>query len=438
MATINNRTSTGHFRTARAISLLWLGSLAGAGCAFLVQILLARRLHAAEFGAFAAALNTVTLVAPLASFGLGALWLRIFGEEGWGGIRWLRGSLRYIVGSTVFVLAALALWAFYGPHDATTRGLLILLSVFLLSQVAIELVSSRLQLEARYFALALWQFLPHFLRLIALAALAFLLTRHISLEGVALTYAGVSLVVFGIGTLSLWQMYHIHFSLHGHGAKPEVIPPGPAPGMRRILAEAWPFGTAGVFHLIYFQSNIILLKYIQGDEAAGIYNVAFVIMSAVYLLPSVIYQKFLLPKIHIWANHHRERFVEAYKKGRIFMLLAGIVTMAFVGLLSPFIISILFGQKYEEAHVILSILSIAIPIRFVASSVGSLLVSGRNMANKSYIMGTVALFNLGANALLIPAYGLYGAAISTIFCELVLLILYYAYSRKYVDLRTGV
>ncbi|MGV7121199.1 oligosaccharide flippase family protein [Sphingopyxis sp. 550A] len=437
MATTNNRISAGHLRAASAVSLLWFGSLAGAGCAFLVQVLLARRLDAAEFGAFAAALNTVTLIAPLASFGLGALWLRIFGEEGWGGMRWLRGSLRYIVGSTALVLAGLALWAFYGPHDATMRGLLVLLSAFLLSQIAVELVSSRLQLEARYLALALWQFLPHLLRLIALAAFAFLLTRHISLEQAALAYAGVSLIVVAIGAYYLWQMYHAHFSLHGHGPKPETMPAGPAPSLRRIFAEAWPFGAAGVFHLIYFQSNIILLKYIRGDEAAGVYNVAFVVMSAVYLFPSVIYQKFLLPKIHIWANHNQERFVEAYKKGRAFMLLTGIAAMIFVSILSPFIISTLFGQKYEDAHVILSILSIAIPIRFVATSVGSLLVSGRNMANKSYIMGTVALLNLGANILLIPRYGLYGAAISTILCELVLLVLYYTYSRKYVDLRTS-
>src|SRR3546814_4121430 len=82
--------------------------------------------------------------------------------------------------------------------------------------------------------------------------------------------------------------------------------------------------------------------------------------------------------------------------------------MLFVGLLSPVIISILFGKKYAEAHAILSILAIGIPIRFIATSVGSLLVSGRNMRNKSYIMGVVAVINLGSNALLIPVYGLYG------------------------------
>src|SRR3546814_10537255 len=134
MATVNEKISSSHFRTAGAVSILWLGSLAGAGCAFLVQLLLARQLTAAEFGTFAATLNMVTLVSPLASFGLGALWLRIFGEEGWGGMRWLRGSLRYIIWSTTIVLTGLIIWACYGPHNTTTRELLNLLSIFLLSQ----------------------------------------------------------------------------------------------------------------------------------------------------------------------------------------------------------------------------------------------------------------------------------------------------------------
>src|SRR3546814_14973579 len=71
-------------------------------------------------------------------------------------------------------------------------------------------------LEARYYALALWQFMPHFLRFVTLAALTFLLTRYISLEQVAFTYAGASLVVVGVGILYLWQMYHAHFNLSGH------------------------------------------------------------------------------------------------------------------------------------------------------------------------------------------------------------------------------
>src|SRR3546814_2985374 len=74
--------------------------------------------------------------------------------------------------------------------------------------------------------------MPHFLRFVTLAALTFLLTRYISLEQVAFTYAGASLVVVGVGILYLWQMYHAHFNLSGHGEKPEFIKAGIQPSMR--------------------------------------------------------------------------------------------------------------------------------------------------------------------------------------------------------------
>ena len=145
----------GRKQAIKAISLLWLGSILGAGCAFLTQMLLARELGPDAFGVFAAALAMVVLVTPLASFGIGAFWLKAFGQEGWAAVRWLRESLKYTLITTLLVLSALFTWAMFGPHDETTRNLLMVLSVYLLGQVAVELVSAKLQLEERYLALAL-------------------------------------------------------------------------------------------------------------------------------------------------------------------------------------------------------------------------------------------------------------------------------------------
>ncbi|MBW6519414.1 MAG: oligosaccharide flippase family protein [Desulfoarculaceae bacterium] len=76
----------------------------GAGCAFLTQVLLARELGPAAFGAFAAALAMVVLVAPLAGFGVAGFWLKAFGQEGWQAVRWLRASLKYTLLNTLLVL----------------------------------------------------------------------------------------------------------------------------------------------------------------------------------------------------------------------------------------------------------------------------------------------------------------------------------------------
>jgi O-antigen/teichoic acid export membrane protein len=415
-----------------AISLLWLGSLAGSGCAFLTQILLARNLAPAGLGAFAAALNIVTLVAPLASFGLGGFWLRTFGQEGWQAERWLRPSLRYAIVTTATVMAGLMLWAFFGPHDERTRWLLVILSCHLLGFVAVELVSSKLQLEARYRSLALWQFFPHFVRLALIATLALAMARLLRLQDVVIVYALTAGAVSGLGIRYLWQMRQGRLQLHGHGQRPDSAGWPPPPTATQVMAEAWPFGMAGLFHLIYYQIDIVLLKYLQGDDAAGVYNVAFVVMGAVYLLPSVVYQKFLLPKIHRWANHDRSRFVQVYRTGSLGMLGIGLAAMALIWTSAPLLVNLLFGPDYTAAAAALQILAFAIPMRFVSTAVGSTLTTQDHMKTKVKLMGCVAIINISLNLFLIPRYGILGSASATVFSEAVLLILYYAGSRKYV------
>lgn len=420
-------------QAVKTISLLWLGSILGAGCAFLTQMLLARELGPAAFGVFAAALAMVALVTPLASFGVGGFWLKAFGQEGWQAVRWLRGSLKYTLLTTFLVLAALFCWAMFGPHDATTRGLLMVLSVYLLGQVAVELVSAKLQLEERYLALALWQFLPHLLRLLLVAMLALVLIKWMTLNNVAYVYAMISVSVFGLGAFFMWRMYCGQLALKGHGeADRSASPSTSLSSMKQVAAQSWPFGLAGVFYLIYFQSDIILLKYMVGDEAAGIYNVAFVIMVAVYMLPSVIYQKFLLPKIHRWAIHDRERFYQAYRTGSWVMLILGLLAMLTIWLLAPWGLPILFGIHYQESVLILMILGLGAPARFLTASVGAMLSTQNHVINKIYIMALAALVNVILNIIYIPVYGVIGAALTTVITEILLGFMMQTYARKYL------
>lgn len=397
----------------------------GAGCAFLTQVLLARELGPATFGIFVATLAMVVQVAPLASFGVGGFWLKAFGQEGWQAVRWLRGSLKYAMLTTLLVLAVLFCWAIFGPHDTTTRVLLMVLSVYLLGQVSVELVSAKLQLEERYLALALWQFLPHLLRLLSVALLALVLVKWMALNNVAYIYSIISIGVFWLGAFFMWRMYSGQLALKGHGeANGSANPPISLFSMKQVAAQSWPFGLAGVFYLIYFQSDIIFLKYMKGDEAAGVYSVACVVMVAVYMLPSVIYQRFLLPKIHRWANHDRERFYQVYRTGNWVMLILGLFAMLAIWLLAPFGVELLFGDGYMGAVLPLSILALAAPVRFVATSVGATLVTQEHMRKKVLYMAATAMVNIILNVNLIPNYGMSGAAIATVVSEIVLLFLY--------------
>jgi len=155
-------------------------------------------------------------------------------------------------------------------------------------------------------------------------------------------------------------------------------------------------------------------------------------MAAVYLFPSVIYQKYLLPKIHRWANHDLPTLHRVYLKGNRLMAVIGLMAMAVVMMLGPYAIPLLFGAAFAPSAAPLLILAFAIPVRFVATSVGAMLVTQDNMRRKVRYMGAVAVINVILNLLLIPYYGVTGAAIATVLSEMLLLLIYWFSVRNFV------
>jgi len=416
-------------RALKVISLLWIGSLLGAGCAFLTQVILARQLGPTGFGVFATAFATVTMLMPLAGFGIAQYWLKAFGKEGWGARRVLSPSFQFVFFSTISVVLVLIGWSIFGPHDESLKLVLAILSTYIMGQVAVELVSSKLQLEERYVSLSLWQFLPHFIRLALVGMLVFSLTGWVSVENVAYAYAMVSIGLAMLGGFILFQMSNERLSLKGHG-KPSFDSDQLKSSVKAVISQSWPFGLAGLFHLIYFQSDIILVQYFIGVEAAGIYNVAFIIMVAVLLFPGIIYQKFLLPKMHRWAHQDSEHFYRVYRHGNVIMLMLGTIAMLLILVLAPWAVVVLFGEAYQDVVDLLMILALSIPILFVASSVGATLVTQEHMREKVKLMGVVAAVNIALNLILIPSYGTEGAAVATVVSNFILLFLYYAASKR--------
>lgn len=418
-------------KAVKAVTLLWLGSLFGAGLAFLTQVVVARSLGVELFGVFSSALTFVGILVPLACFGLPQFWLKVFGEEGWEGTRWLRVSLHFAMISTVCVFLAIILWALLGGNDENTKNLLLMLTAFVLGQASIELVSSKFQLEEKYFYLAVWQLLPHLMRFILIFVAMTILDESLYFYGIGGVYLVVGILFFALSFPHVANLVKGKIDLIGHDKQSKRLAAA-HPNLKGVVLQSFPFGVAGAFHLIYFQGAIMLLAYLVGPSEAGIYNIAFLVMSAIYLFPNVIYQKFLLPKIHRWSNQNRELLYKSYKLGSAGMLGAGILASLCTWILAPYMVPILFGAEFEQSINVLCWLSLCAPLRFMATSVGSVLVTQDHMLRKIKCMALVAVISVLMSLLLIPKLSIYGALISAITSEALLLLLYFFSARVYV------
>lgn len=415
-------------RTLNHVSLLWGSSLLSGVLVFLSQTLIARSFTVQEYGSFATAYRMISLLAPLAGFGLGACWLRVYGKEGCGAKRWIKPSLILAcctTGSSAAV--ALILGALLGLHQRL-GGLAYLLTPLLLFWAASELGRARLQLEGRYGAMAAWE--------LAFSLGCFLVAWVIRESGssVFLLSAGFSLVGLAVSVfhgLRAIQMPSAKILMAGK-TKDEEEHEALSPGILEVAREAMPFALAGLFYLLYHQIGVVMLGWMQGEEFAGIYNVALTVIAAVALLPDAVFQKYLMPKMQHWAEHDKAHFLRVYKLGNGIMLGSGLGLMLAVGFGAPKVLPLVFGNAYLESGRLLFILALTVPLRFLCVGVGCALVTGGHMARKNLYHGVAAMTNVALNLSLIPHFGVYGVAWAAVLTETILLGLFLRGVRKHV------
>jgi len=407
----------------KALSWLWMGSLLGSGSSFLIYIVVAREIGPKSFGLFSSALATANVFSLIAGFGVSQSWLKLFGKEGWGGTRWIKPSIKFVILTLILITIGLFVLAAMPFQDMVSSKLLMILTFYVYGFISVELIASKLQLEESYNYLAIWQSAPNLLRLVVIILGIYLLNVKLDVYIIATIYAAVGFSALLFATPQLYRMSRGVFKLKGHGIENRA--PKEPIGILQVFKESWPFGMASLFAFVYVQSDIIMVKYLSGDEQAGYYNIGFVILTAILVIPTILFGKFLLPKYHRWSNQDVQKFYIVYKKGNVIMLGTGLLAMFGILLMSNALIPMVFGQDYKASVPMVNILAFSIPISFLAYSVGATLVTNEHMKLKVKLMGLVAIINIVCNLLLIPIYEAKGAAIATVGSNFVLLLLYF-------------
>jgi O-antigen/teichoic acid export membrane protein len=418
-------------RSLATVSMLGAATAIGAFMAFLTQTLLARELGPASYGLFASSLVTVTMIAPLAGFGLTQFRLKVYGVEGWAAHRWLKPSLHFTVFTTLLAIGLIVAWALTGAPPNGTRFSLLVLTPVIICTLATDLVGNKLRLEERYQFMALWQLMIPASRLAVATML--LLVPQLTNRFVAVGYGVIALLVTLRALPQLRTMVRDQMELKGHGRRSlAAAPPEVNPKLTQLWSQAWAYGVVAILYPVFFQISTVLLKYLNDDTQAGLYGIALSVMTAVYLIPVVIYQKFLLAKLHRWAAHDKPKFWMVYRKGNLLMLALGLVIAVAMVAVTPWVVPIVFGEQYRPVVKILMVLASCVPIRFVSVAMGSVLLTEDHMRYRVYAMALAAGAVIGLNLVLIPRYQALGAAGATVAGELVLLLVTYYCVRRFV------
>lgn len=183
--------------------------------------------------------------------------------------------------------------------------------------------------------------------------------------------------------------------------------------IKDMLKFAFPILISSIGGMLIAYSDTIMITYYKTLEDVGIYNAAIPISMILWYFGNSI-AAIMLPVIsEMWQKKQKE-----YVREGIALLhkysFAAIIPFALLFVSFPeIIIRILFGEKYLGAALALQILSVGAIMYNIAIINANILVGLGKPKINSKIMIFAAIFNISLNTVLIPRYGIAGAATST-------------------------
>ena len=182
--------------------------------------------------------------------------------------------------------------------------------------------------------------------------------------------------------------------------------------IKKILRLSWPMGVYLLIFSAYDRAaDSLMIRRMLGENEVAWYGLAYKIY-AVLVQPAY----FLVSGVFPTLSAKKET-------KKVFELTAGLLLIA-VGLvisvswiLAPWIIKVLAGEGYEMAAVVLRILVFALLFSYLGHLVGFTLIAKEGQEEMSKLSLLVLVFNLVANLIFIPVFGLKGAAGVTVATE---------------------
>lgn len=200
---------------------------------------------------------------------------------------------------------------------------------------------------------------------------------------------------------------------------------------RQIFSSSWLMMLTTASVLLYTKVDQVIIKQMLDERAVGLYAAAIKLSEIWYFIPGIICVS-LFPAIINSKKTDQKLYYSRLKRLYILVLVLSLIIAIIVSALAKPIVYLLFGASYLESVSVLRIYAWS-TIGFFLGMVSSYYLLAENYM-KIYFFSSffVAVLNIVLNILLIPKFGINGAAIATVFSYsfLVLILLFFRKTRR--------
>ena len=365
-----------------------------------VNIAIARHLGPGEFGQLNYLLAIVALLLPFSSLGLNGIIAREL-------VQYPEKQPTIVATAIAFRLtgAALAgalLWAayqlgFFSELSALAWGLLLLGLVNLLTALDVIDFWFQARVESKY---------------VARARLTVLLTTSIVKLG--LVYTGAPLSAFVIvaalelGLISL--AFALLFKLKGLRLHWQDI--DGRYGLDLLAQSKW-LVLSGIASIIYLKIDQVMLAEMVSTHAVGIYAVASRLSEVWYFFPTALVTSFF-PSLLQLKEQEPSQYQARLQRLCDLLFASALALAIIITLIGTWLVTLLFGEQYQQAGTILSLHIWAGIFVFMRALLSKWLLAEHLVFFSLVTHGVGAIINVGLNLWLIPLYQGLGAAVATV------------------------
>jgi O-antigen/teichoic acid export membrane protein len=405
-----------HFFNVNHVSnLAWLmlDNLVKVVVSFTVTIYVIRYLGPADFGLLSYALSIVGILYPIATLGIDAILFRNIIKD--------KSNERTLIKTayTVRLFAAL-------PLFLITSTVVYLYSedmifVYMLMILSAGMIVDVFSVYKEYFAANTQN------KYIAISSS----TSNILSSGIKILFIFTKLSVVWFAFAFVFQKIFNILSLKYFYKKKSASNTGSYDRniAKEMVKDSWPLIFTSFSGLLYLYADQILIEYYLGVEQVGLYAAATKLIIFFYVIPTIL-SNVIYPKvIELKQTMGSREFSLKIEMVYFINFMIALFILIFFLVFGERLVLFLFGKEFLGSSDVLLIYAFSLVLVFFAANNNKLLMMDnlQKMMLGRNVFGLIV--NIILNVMLIPEYGIKGAAIATVLTQ-VMIMFSYGINRK--------
>lgn len=186
--------------------------------------------------------------------------------------------------------------------------------------------------------------------------------------------------------------------------------------LRDLLHGGWPFLTNALLAQVVIGVDVIFLGALRGPRAAGVYAAAFQLAYYALLVAGIVTTS-VFPQLTSRWSQDREAFARLVRRLLSLSMRISLPCATAAIVCAPWIMRIVFGKRFDDGAVVLSIL-VGLPVLGYYNTItGQALMAAGRARLHLLVIAMAAAGALISLAVLVPFYGPAGAAVATVVVE---------------------